>query len=207
MSFAITAAVAGGITAATGIGKAIAGGKRKREARAQKAKEQAELEAKKAEYAQLDTSNPFTNMENMMEDMTVNQQQAEFQKEMQQQNQANIMEGMRGAAGGSGIAALAQTMASQGALASQQASASIGQQEQAIQQAKIGEASRLRDQEIAGFQASRQAEKEKLATLMGMDAADVEAQAMAEAQANEQMWSGLGDIGSGLTDAVSGFVK
>jgi hypothetical protein len=207
MSFAITAAVAGGITAATGIGKAIAGGKRKREARAQKAKEQAELEAKKAEYAQLDTSNPFTNMENMMEDMTVNQQQAEFQKEMQQQNQANIMEGMRGAAGGSGIAALAQTMASQGALASQQASASIGQQEQAIQQAKIGEASRLRDQEIAGFQASRQAEKEKLATLMGMDAADVEAQAMAEAQANEQMWSGLGDIGSGLTDAVGGFVK
>ena len=138
-----------------------------------------------------------------MEDMTVNQQQADFQKQMQQQNQANIMEGMRGAAGGSGIAALAQTMASQGALASQQASASIGQQEQAIQQAKAGEASRLRDQEIGGFVASRQAEKEKLATLMGMDAADVEAQTAAEAQANEQMWSGIGDIGAGITSAVS----
>ena len=33
--------------------------------------------------------------------MTVNQQQAQFEKQMQQQQQANIMQGLKGAAGGS----------------------------------------------------------------------------------------------------------
>ena len=118
--------IAGGVIGAgAGIAKAISGGKKKREARAEKAKAQADLDARKAQYASMDTSNPFANMQNMMEDMTVNQQQAEFEKQMAQQNQANIMEGMRGAAGGSGIAALAQQMASQGALASQKAAVTI----------------------------------------------------------------------------------
>ena len=75
--------------------------------------------------------NKYEGMENSMEDLQVNTQQAEFEAQQNEQNQANIMSSMAGAAGGSGIAALAQSMANAGALQSQKASASIGSQEAA----------------------------------------------------------------------------
>ena len=77
--------------------------------------------------------NKFEGMENAFEDLTVNTQQAEFEAQQNQQQQANIMSSMAGAAGGSGIAALAQSMANQGAMQAQKASASIGSQEAANQ--------------------------------------------------------------------------
>ena len=46
-----------------------------------------------------------------------------------------MMQNLRGAAGSSGIAGLAQALANQGALQTQQISASIGQQESANQKA------------------------------------------------------------------------
>ena len=84
-------------------------------------------------YKNIDTSNPYLNMENTMEDLTVNQQQADFERQAFQQTQANIMENLRGAAGGSGIASLAQSLAQQGQIAAQRQSASIGAQEAANQ--------------------------------------------------------------------------
>ena len=75
--------------------------------------------------------NPYANMENVYEDQTVNLKQAQFEKEQSQQSMANIMQSMQGAAGGSGVAGLAQVLANQGVKQAQQASASIGQQEQA----------------------------------------------------------------------------
>ncbi|MAN60860.1 MAG: hypothetical protein CMI60_02830 [Parvibaculum sp.] len=83
--------------------------------------------------------NQMEGMENAFEDLTVNTQQAEFEAQQNQQMQANIMSQMSGAAGGSGIAALAQSMANQGALQAQKASASIGAQE-ADNQKKAAEA-------------------------------------------------------------------
>jgi len=86
-----------------------------------------------------DMKNPYENMnmENLAEDLTVNQQQAEFEKQQAMQSEANIMQGMQGAAGGSGIAGLAQAMSNQSAQRAQRASASIGQQEAANQQARV----------------------------------------------------------------------
>ena len=60
------------------------------------------------------------------------------------------MQGMQGAAGGSGIAALAQSLAKQGSLAAQKSSASIGKQEAANQAMAAKEASRLQSQEAKG---------------------------------------------------------
>tara|TARA_R110002020_G_scaffold3955_5_gene17383 strand:- start:4022 stop:6649 length:2628 start_codon:yes stop_codon:yes gene_type:complete len=77
--------------------------------------------------------NQFENMENAFEDLTVNTQQAEFEAQQNAQMQANIMSSMGAAAGGSGIAALAQSMANQSALQSQKSAASIGSQEAANQ--------------------------------------------------------------------------
>ena len=85
-----------------------------------------------------------------MEDLTVNQQEADFQAQQFAQSQANIMEGLKGSAGSSGIAALAQSLAKQGSLAAQKSAASIGKQEAANQAMAAKEAGRLQSQEAKG---------------------------------------------------------
>ena len=150
------------ITGLSTIGSLLAGRKAKkaaekeeRRARREEMKAKAEMNRLKNIYTQLDTSNPYLNMENKFEDLTVNQQQAQFQQQMFQQSQANILDSLRGAAGGGGVAALAQQLAQQGQLASQQASISIGQQETANQMAERREASRLDTLERSGVEKSR----------------------------------------------------
>ncbi len=146
----------------------------------------AEMNQQKVAFEALDTSNPFLGMqnqfaglENTMEDLTVNQQQAQFEAQQGQQQRANILDQMRGAAGGSGIASLAQAMAQQGQLASQRASASIGQQEAANERAMAAEAGRLQMQEAQGAMnvqnqiaqgevISRNLERDKVSTMLGM---------------------------------------
>lgn len=73
--------------------------------------------------------NQFANLENTAEDLTVNTQQADFEREQFQQSQANLLQNLSGAAGGSGVAGLAQSLANAGMNQARQASASIGQQE------------------------------------------------------------------------------
>ena len=215
MAFIATAAIIGGGIAAAGgiakLGMSLAG--RKGRIDEQKAAKK-EMEKRKAAYENLDTSNlaadvqnQFTNMENTYEDMTVNQQQAEFEAQQTQQQQANIMQGMSGAAGGSGIAALAQAMAQQGQLATQRASASIGAQEAKIQGLRAGEASKLQLQErlgeqqagekrLAGAETARGLEYSKTGTLLGMSQQRLGAANQARAEAKAQQMSAVGDIAS-----------
>ena len=100
-----------------------------------------------------DIQNPFaglqTDFENVYEDLTVNQQQAQFQAEQGRLQRANILQGLRGAAGASGIAGLAQTLANQGTLQAQQISASIGQQEAANQRLAARGAAQVQQMEAA----------------------------------------------------------
>jgi len=96
--------------------------------------------------------NPYENLENVYEDQTVNLKQAEFEKEQSQQAMANIMTNMQGAAGGSGVAGLAQVLANQGVKQAQQASVSIGAQEQANQQRMVAESGRLQQLKVEGEQ-------------------------------------------------------
>jgi|TARA_R100000479_G_scaffold176101_1_gene129063 hypothetical protein len=119
-------------------------------------------------YKNIDTSNPYLNMENTMEDLTVNQQQADFERQAFQQTQANIMENLRGAAGGSGIASLAQSLAQQGQIAAQRQSASIAQQEAANQRAAAAEAGRIQQLERQGELLSRDQQRDQTETLMGL---------------------------------------
>ena len=87
--------------------------------------------------------NKYEGMENRFEDMTVDRRAADFQSQQGQQQRANIMGGLRGAAGGSGIAGLAQSLANQGQLQAQQISAGIGQQERQNKLASAAEGSRI----------------------------------------------------------------
>ena len=83
-------------------------------------------------YMSLDVGDPYANMTNPFENMTVNQQQANFEAQQQQQSLANMMGALQGAAGASGIGSLAQIMANQNARNIARSSASIGMQEQQI---------------------------------------------------------------------------
>lgn len=104
--------------------------------------------------------NPYENMENVYEDQTVNLKQAEFEKEQSQQAMANIMQNMQGAAGGSGVAGLAQVLANQGVKQAQQSSVSIGQQEQLNQQRMVAESGRLQELKVKGEQKRDMLERE-----------------------------------------------
>ena len=157
--------------------------------------------------------------ENVYEDITVNQQQAEFQREQQEQQRANIMQGLQGAAGGSGIAALAQQMANQGTLQAREAAASIGAQESAQQQLKAqGELIVQKGEQAAmgkrteGEIMSRDMERNKVMTLMGMSQSEMAAHNQKAAQAEAQMWEGAGDIAGGITSGITagidaGYIK
>ena len=158
----------------------------------------AEMEKNKKAYEQIDTSNTYANLENKFEDITVNQQQAQFEAQQNQQNQANIMQQMQGAAGGSGIAALAQAMANQGQLSSQKAAASIGAQEAKNQQLIAGEASKNQQLERAGEQTSQQMEADKRATLLGMSQQRKGAADQAREVAKQQAMAGVGTVTSAL---------
>ena len=204
MSFLLAGAAVVGVGA--GIAKAISGSKQKKAAK--KAEAKAEMEKQKLKFAEMDTSNPYANQENTMEDLTVNQGEAEFAKQQQQQSQANIMQQMKGAAGGSGIAALAQTMANQGSMDAQKSAVSIGRQEQGNQMAERQEQSKLNAQEAQGDARTQDLERSKNSTLLGMSQSDVAAQGAKVAAADSKMWSGItgaaGALSSGLTGMAGG---
>ena len=162
----------------------------------------AEMEANKKAYEQIDTSNTYANLENKFEDITVNQQQAQFEAQQNQQQQANLMNSMNAAAGGSGIAALAQAMANQGQLSAQKASASIGMQEANNQKMVAQEASKNQQLEAAGEQTSQQREADKQATLLGMSQQRKGAADQAREVAKQQAMAGVGTIASGLASGV-----
>ena len=162
----------------------------------------AEMEANKKAYEQIDTSNTYANLENKFEDITVNQQQAQFEAQQNQQQQANLMNSMNAAAGGSGIASLAQAMANQGQLSAQKASASIGMQEAQNQKLVAQEASKNQQLEAAGEQTSQQREADKQATLLGMSQQRKGAADQAREVAKQQAMAGVGTITSGLASGV-----
>jgi len=147
----------------------------------------AAVASQKQEYKDFDFKNPYAGMENpyaenVFEDITVNQQQAQFQAQQGGQQRANILQGLKGAAGGSGVAGLAQAMAGQGQLQTQQISASIGQQEamnqklraRGAQQVQAGAAS-VDLQQRQGKGMVQQAESGRISTLLGMEYGELQA--------------------------------
>ena len=213
MSFILIAGAAVGV--GTGIAKAIGGAKQRREAEKERLSAEAEMEARKDELMGLDISNPFADMENVYEDLTVNQQQAEFERETFERQQASLLQGLSGAAGGSGIAALAQAMANQGQIAAQRVSASIGMQESRNQLYKAAEASKIQFAEragearaeqmrLAGAEQARALDYRKAGTELGMAQQNLAAKNMAIAQANAALYSGIGSLaGTALSAGIS----
>ena len=185
------AGIAGGI---------IGSGKRKREQR----EAQREFDRNKQRMEGLDTSNLAVNQENTMEDLTVNTQQADFINQQQQAGMANTMDKLSGAAGGSGIAALAQSLAQQQTANAQSASASIGQQEASNQMAERQMASQLQRQELQGAYESRAAEKDKTETMLGMSQQRLGAANTARDAATSSIIGGVAGIAGSVVPSLPG---
>tara|TARA_R100001377_G_scaffold74447_1_gene50708 strand:+ start:779 stop:1507 length:729 start_codon:yes stop_codon:yes gene_type:complete len=177
-------------------------------------KQQALLKIEKDKYKAMDFKNPYKNMENTFEDFTVNQQQAEFQAKQGNQQRANIMQNLKGAAGGSGIAGLAQAMANQGQMQTQKISASIGAQESQNQIAAAKGASAVQTAERQGDQMVQQANIDRQSTLLGMQMGQTTGSNLAsqQAQANQMnaqiaqdqaLTTGISSIGQTLVGAGS----
>jgi myosin heavy subunit len=197
-------AIMSGVQGIAGIaGGLIGAGKRKREQRAA----QADFNRRKDQFEMQDTSNLYTNLENVYEDLTVNQQQAEFTQRAQQQSMANTMSGMQGAAGGSGIAALAQAMANQASQNAERAGISIGQQERSNQAAQMQQAAQNQLLERQGEGQSRAAELNKVSTLMGMAGQRLGAANEARAAGKQAILGGVGNILGGAGQALPGMMR
>jgi hypothetical protein len=206
MSFVAVSIATAGIGALTSIGGGIANlsaaKKEQRRARRQNKRAKEEYQRQLEAYKNLDTSNPYLNMENVMEDLTINQKQAEFSRQQFAQSQANIMSGLREAAGGSGIAALAQSLAQQGQLASQRSAASIGQQEATNQRAERAMAGQLQNLERKGEVYSRGLKQNQTETLLAMAQQRRAAAMNRMAQAKTAKTAAIGGIIKGVGQAA-----
>lgn len=166
---------------------------------ANKMKREAQGDYDKAlkQYRTQDTSNLYRNLENPYEDLTVNQQQAQFQTQQQQQGLSDIMGSMRGAAGASGIAAFAQSLANQQSRNIQAASASIGQQEARNQGLAAQGAMQLQRMERGGATQARELKSNIIGTELGMSMNQLAAANQAKQQAAAQIAGGAGNLLAG----------
>ena len=167
----------------------------------------------------LEITNPYkdlnTSFENTFEDMTVNQQQAQFQAQQGAQARANLMTNLSSAAGGSGIAGLAQAMANQQQTQTQQISAGIGQQEASNQRLSAQGAMSVQrmeqnaEQTVMGGEATRQAnENKRQMQLMELKAGrqqGIRDYEDARGAQNQAIMGGIGGvIGAGVTGFAGG---
>ena len=179
-------------------------------------KARAEMQKFERQYQnfEFDVENPYEDMENVYEDMTVNLQAARFSQQALAQQQANILQGLRGAAGESGAAGLATALSRQATVATQQIAVDIGEQEQAIQKMQTDYQAQL-DQMIRGADfemdvRQQQLEFDRLQTMYGMSMEEIASIRNAESQrqaGNEslfgQILGGVAEVGGAMILAAS----
>lgn len=183
----IDSVIQGGV----GIASGIIGHKRRKQ---EQADAQKQFDMNMARYQNQDLSNPYANMENVYEDLTVNTQAADFTAQQQAQGMANTMQAMQGAAGGSGIAALAQAMANQQSQNAQTASADIARQEAGNQKAQAQMAGQLQSMEREGDMLSRQMKREQYETELGMSQQRLASANIARQEATAALVGGVGQV-------------
>lgn len=156
--------------------------------------------------------------ENIYEEIEVNTAAAEFAMEQANQQRANILSSLKQAAGGTGVAALAQALANQGILQSRQAAIDIGKQEQAgremalageqyVQGARIGQRSTMLGMEMgqaAGTNAAFQQSLANVQSAYGMQAQMKSAEASMYSQQHAAIVGGVASIAGSVAMGASG---
>lgn len=167
----------------------------------------------------------FGGMENVYEEAQIDTRAVDYMREQSQQQQANILQNLRGVAGGSGIAGLAQQISNIGTQQARQQAADIARQERQSETARRGEASRIdmlqrqdaQRIDMLGRQGSfeadmlrrkgdlyvQQQEQDRLASLYGLAADRQTATSQALNTAQAQLSSAFGDLGSSIIGGVA----
>ena len=184
-----------------GIAGGIVGGRARRQ---EQRTARAELQQRQREYESFEFQDPSAGMTNPYEDLTVNQQQAQFASQQQQQALAGTLGQLQQVAGSSGIGALAQTLAQQQSQNLQAASASIGQQESANQMARARGQQMLETQRAAGARYVQEQEFGRTEDLYGVAASRKAAADEARRQATEGLVGGVANVAVGGARALAG---
>ena len=181
------------------------------------------------EFENMQFENPYANLtnplagmqnpyaENLYEDLTVDTGAADYLKQQQQQSQANLMQQFRGAAGASGVGALAQSLSNIANEQARKASLQLAQQRQANEKLRIaGEEQRRKAAydidlmqrratgeinilKASGEEKKRLAEAKKQEALLGLAADRKMAADQAIETARAGFISGIGDAAGGIT--------
>lgn len=184
------AGVAGGL---------IGGRARRQEQRA--ARE--DLQKQRQAYEQFVFQDPTANMTNPFEDLKVSTQASEFAAQQQQQALAGTLGGLRRSAGGSGIAALAQTLAQQQSVNLQASAANIAQQEQRNQMARAQGQQSLEQQKAKGAQYVQEREFGRTEDMYSTAAARKAAADEARRKATEGLIGGVANVAVGAGRLVA----
>ena len=158
---------------------------------------EAAYESSLADFRKQDTSNLAQNIQNPYEDLTVNQQQFQFQAEQQQQGLADITANLKSAAGSSGISAFAQSIANQQARNIQATAAQMGQQEAKNQGLAAKGQMQITGLELKGAERARALESSLISTNLAMDMNELAGANIARQAANAQIASGFGSTIAG----------
>ena len=198
-------AVSLGLGVAQGATQIIGGIAERRRLKDEMQRTRKQFRRNRDELKSMQFENPYadlqTNFENPYEDLTVNQQQAQFEAEQAAQSRANILGSLRGAAGASGIAGLAQAMANQATADRARASASIGQQESRNQALAAQGAAQVQAREQAAQQTVMAGEAQKQAQERQRDLQIMQLRAGKEdalAGLRQQRAEAIGDIAAGI---------
>ena len=145
--------------------------------------------------------------ENVFEDMEIDTSAYDLQRKSFQQQQANILQGLRGVSGSSGAAGLAQALSMQASKQAEELQVNVSQQITRNRELRLREQSRLNQQmtqiELANMEGARQFEIDQLTTLLGVEGQRVAGARQAEAGARQ----GTGSLISGLGSAFGGYLQ
>ena len=194
--------IAVGVAVVGGVSKMISA-KKDRDAReAEQKRANREVAMRRQRLESLDLTNPYANLQNTYEDLTINQQQVDFQRQQMAVQQANAMQNLQAAAGGSGVAGLAQQIMNQGQQMSGQIAGSIGQQERANQMARAQQEASIQSQKAQGDQwvyNKREArESDFLSAAMSEKTAADQSMNRAETLYNQGIWDTVGGVQGGI---------
>lgn len=194
------AAIGMGVKALSGIAGGIIGsGKRKAEEQAA----QVEFDKAKAALLNRDISDPTKNLENQYEDLTVSTKADEMRVAGQQQALANTLGSMKSAAGGSGIAALAQSIAGQQSQNISSGLANLQSREAALAGTKAQAADSFQKTKMQGDLMQRQMQQELATDQFQMAGQRLGAAKAARAAATESLMGGVTSlVGAGAAGAL-----
>lgn len=192
MPLPIAGALIGGVTQIAG--SIIGSAQRQREARAARAEYDQQMQA----FKNFQFTNPYSRMENVFEDATINQQATQFQA--QQTDQA-LAQALQSAAMVGGAPGGAQAIASAALKSKQGIAADIANQEAANRAAMLSQEAALQTAEAQASDAIQQRQYGQTQQLLNLAAGRKTAADAARQRATQQLVSGIGSLAGGLAQS------